>query len=138
MQLKPQILVINDDRSLLATRQMLLESCGAEVFTAAGTEEALREALKDPVDLAIIDATNVGLEHGETLCRIIKNIHPSKCVALLIEPEMGLPNHTLADRIIPRTGPRRMLVEINELLGGRLDLNLWEGRIRGDSHDRSS
>jgi hypothetical protein len=32
------------------------------VFTARGSEEAVRKTLNDPVDLVVIDATNVGLE----------------------------------------------------------------------------
>src|SRR5271156_4696988 len=125
---QPSVLVINDDRSLLNSRRMLLEDCGAKVFTARGVEEAIRETLHDPVDLVVIDVTNVGLEHGVMLCDLVKAIHPSQCVALLVKPEMGLPSSSKADRVIFRTGPRKILVEINEMLDERLDLNLWNGR----------
>jgi CheY-like chemotaxis protein len=127
-KVQPKILVINDDRSLLNSRRMLLEDCGAEVFTARGVEEAIRETLHDPVDLVVIDVTNVGLEHGVMLCELVKSIHPSQRVALLVKPEMGLPSSSRADRVIFRTGPRKILVEINEMLDGRLDLNLWNCR----------
>jgi response regulator RpfG family c-di-GMP phosphodiesterase len=125
---RPKILIINDDRSLLNSRRMLLEDCGAEVFTARGVEEAVRETLHDPVELVVIDVTNVGLEHGVMLCDLVKSIHPSQCVALLVTPEMGLPSSSRADRVIFRTGPRKILVEINEMLDGCLDLNLWNTR----------
>lgn len=127
---QPSVLVINDDRSLLNSRRMLLEDCGATVFTARGVEEAIRETLHDPVDLVVIDVTNVGLEHGVMLCELVKDIHPSQCVALLVKPEMGLPPPSTADRVIFRTGPRKILVEINEMLDERLHLNLWNGRGR--------
>ena len=43
----------------------------------------------------------------------------------------------MADRVIHRAGPRRMLVEINELLNGRLDVELWEKRADDEDEDRS-
>jgi hypothetical protein len=135
---EPRILVINDDRALIETRRRLLEDCGAIVFTARGSEEALRETLDEPVDLVLIDATNVGLEHGEKLCGIVKSLRPSECVAMLVQPEVGIPTNTLADRVMYRSGPRRLLVEINEVLDGRLDVDLWEGKDIDDNEDRST
>jgi hypothetical protein len=134
---RPRILILNDDRRLLETRKLLLEDCGAEVFTARGSEESVRATLNDPVDLVLIDATNVGLEHGEKLCGLVKSLRPSECIALLIKPEFGTPTATLADRVIYRTGPRRILVEINELLHGRLDVELWEERADDEDEDCS-
>jgi len=117
--------------------QDALQDCGAEVFTARGSEESLRATLNDPVDLVLIDATNVGLEHGEKLCGLVKSLRPSERIALLIKPEICIPIQTIADRVIHRTGPRRMLVEINELLDGRLDVELWEMRADDEDEDRS-
>lgn len=134
---RPRILILNDDRRLLETRKMLLQDCGAEVFTARGSEESLRATLNDPVDLVLIDATNVGLEHGEKLCALVKSLRPPECIALLVKPEIGIPTETIADRVIHRTGPRRMLVEINELLDGRLDVELWEKKADDEDEDRS-
>lgn len=135
---EPRILVINDDRALIETRRRLLEDCGAIVFTARGSEEALRETLDDPVDFVLIDATNVGLEQGEKLCSIVKSLRPSECVAMLVQPEIGIPTDTLADRVIYRSGPRKILVEINEVLDGRLNVNLWEGKDQNENEDRST
>lgn len=134
---KPRVLIINDDRDLIETRRKLLEDAGALVFTARGSQEAVRETLQDPVDLVIIDATNVGVEHGENLCSIVKALRPSECVAMLVVPEMDIPSVTNADRIIYRSGPPKMLVELNELLGGRLDIDLWEGKHIYEDEDRS-
>ena len=133
---RPRILVINDDRALIETRRMLLEDCGAIVLTARGSAEALRETLHQPVDLVLIDATNVGLEQGEKLCTIVKSLRPSECVALLVKPELDDPSRTQADRVIYRSGPRRILVELNEMLDGRLDVDLWEGH--NEDQDRST
>jgi CheY-like chemotaxis protein len=128
-----RILVINDDQSLLETRRILLESYGAKVFTARGTSEAIRETVLEPADLVLIDASNVGLEHGERLCGLVKSLRPGEPVALLVAPERGIPTETQADRVIYRTGPRRILVEIDEMLDGRLGVKLWEGQDDGEN-----
>jgi DNA-binding NtrC family response regulator len=118
----PEVLIINDDRSLLQSRRQLLESCGATVSTARGTAEAIVETILDPADLILIDATNVGPEHGAFLCGIVKTLRPSKPVALLAFHDTEIPP-TSADRIIYRNDPRQLLIEINEMLGGRLKLD---------------
>lgn len=105
---KHRILVINDDRSLLESRRMLLEDCGAHVFTARGEAEAVRETLIDPVDLILIDVTNAGVEHDEDLCALVKAVDPVHCVALFVTPEMAVPANTKADHVIHRTGPRQI------------------------------
>ena len=133
-----RILVINDDDRLLETRRMLLEAHGAEVFTARGVPAAIHETLTEPADLVLIDATNVGLEHGERLCDIVKSIQPTEPVVLLVAPEHGIPPNTKADRIIYRTGPRRILVEIDGMLNGRLGVNLLEERKQHAGENPSS
>ncbi len=123
---QPLVIVINDDQSLLESRRKLLEACGASVSTACGELMAIREAILHPVDLVLIDATNVGLEHGEKICEIVRSIRPDQLIGLLVQPECGIPTDTSADRVIHRTGPRRMLVEANEMLSGRLNVDLWQ------------
>jgi CheY-like chemotaxis protein len=122
---RPRILVINDDRKLLKTRKLLLEENGAIVYTACGVREAIQETLTEPADLVLIDATNVGLDHAEMLCEFVKSLHPNQCVALLVRKDTGRPQNTRADRVIFRGGPRQFLTEVNELIGGRFDLNFW-------------
>lgn len=121
----PSVFVINDDQSLLETRRLLLESCGATVLTACGELMAIREVLAQPADLVLIDATNVGLEHGEKICEMVRELRPEQLIGLLIQPETAIPWKTSADRVIVRTGPRRILVEANEMLEGRLNVDLW-------------
>jgi response regulator RpfG family c-di-GMP phosphodiesterase len=131
----PIILIINDDIRLCRTRKMLLESCGAKVLTACGEPSEMKEKLQNSLDLVLIDSTNVGFARGEELCGLVKSEKPSRCVALLATPEMGLVENSLADHIIFRTGTRQMLVEINELIGERMDVNLWE-TIKANVHPR--
>jgi hypothetical protein len=69
-------MVINDDQSLLESRRLLLEACRATALTACGEIMAIHEAMVHPVDLVLIDATNVGLEHGEKICAIVRDIRP--------------------------------------------------------------
>jgi len=94
-------------------------------MTACGEIMTIREVMEQPADLVLIDATNVGLEHGEKICGIVRDLRPEQLIGLLIQPEIGVPPETRADRVIARTGPRRILVEANEMLKGRLDLDLW-------------
>jgi len=138
MDAQPRILVINDDDRLLNTRRMLLEQAGAYVIAARGIQEAVKDALTKQVDLVLIDATNVGLEHAQILSEFVKTVHPRQCVALLVAPEAGTPAQTKVDRVILRRGPRRLLTEINELIGGRFDLNFWEGQGRYEDADSPS
>jgi CheY-like chemotaxis protein len=125
----PAVFVINDDQSLLESRRRLLEACGATVVTACGEIMAIQEAMEQDADLILIDATNVGLEHGEKICDIIRKIRPGQLIGLLVQPEIGTPPVTSADRVIARTGPRRILVEANEMLEGRLSVDLWRDGI---------
>jgi CheY-like chemotaxis protein len=131
--MKPTILIVNDDPHLCETRRVLLESCGAEVYTACSRPSDVEEKLRRPLDLVLIDSTNVGLALGEQVCHRVKSLTPSRCVVILAKPESGLAEKTSADHLIIRAGPRQMLVEINELLDDRLDVNLWDpGMKHGD------
>ena len=126
LSIKPTILIVNDDVRLCETRKLLLENCGAEVVTACTHPSDLVEKLRLPLDLVLIDSTNVGFVQGEYICNAVKTLNASRCVAILAKPELGVNESTSADRLILRTGPRQMLVEINELLGERLDVNIWD------------
>jgi CheY-like chemotaxis protein len=124
--MKPTILIVNDDLRLCETRKMLLEGCGAEVETACGDPSLLARKLGRPLDLVLIDSTNVGFSRGEELCSIVKALDSTTCVAMLATPELGIAEVTSADRLILRTGPRQILRQVNELVHDRLDVNLWE------------
>jgi DNA-binding response OmpR family regulator len=126
--MRPHILIINDDIRLCETRKLLLESCGATVSTACGDASEVREKLKKSLDLVLVDSTNVGSARAEQLCQLVKKTMPSSPIALLAKPELGLSAKLSADHLILRTGTRQMLVEINELLDERLDVNLWESK----------
>lgn len=102
----------------------------------AGPKRAIRETLERPVDLVLIDATNVGLEKGALFCEIVKRLRPSETVALLVLPETSISSETMADRIILRAGPRSFLVEVDEILGGRLDIDLWRGERQDADENR--
>ena len=130
---RPRILVVNDDNRLLETRRLMLEDCGAEVLTARGSVDSVREAIDEPVDLIVIDGTNVGIDHSVALCSILKQARPTECLALLITRETSIPSHIAADKVIHRDGPRRMLVELNELVGGRLEVSLWGQRSENEN-----
>jgi len=118
--MKPTILIVNDDLQLCEIRKLLLENCGAEVSMACGDASDLVEKLRQPLDLVLIDSTNVGFSRGEELCHIVKSFGFTTRVAMLATPELGIPESTCTDRLILRTGPRLMLRKINELVDDRL------------------
>src|SRR5882724_9624053 len=51
----PRILIVDDDKMLLASLRLWSESCGFEVFAAASADEALAIAQREWLHLAIID-----------------------------------------------------------------------------------
>ncbi len=135
--MRPSILIVNDDERLCATRRLLLESCGAKVYTACGRASKVREELGHELDLVLIDSTNVGMARGEQLCDLVKSVSTLHCVALLAAVELGMAEPANADFLIPRSGPRELLVRTNELLDRRLDINLWESTTKHGNNGTS-
>lgn len=58
---KTKVLVIDDDPDTLSTTQMLLQSRGFEVVTAANAEEGLKELEQGKPDVVVLD---VMMPHG--------------------------------------------------------------------------
>jgi DNA-binding response OmpR family regulator len=66
-----RILIVDDDRAILAAVQRLLEREGYQVQSAVTAEEAIALLEEQPVDLALLDITLPG-QDGLTLCRQIR------------------------------------------------------------------
>jgi len=116
---KPKILLLNDVQELLDTRRLIFEAHGAEVTTGRGTRESIHELLREPVDLILIDATNVGFRHAEFICETAKKIQPSIPAAMLVLPHTEVPDNTQADRIIYRSSAAHIVSEVYDLLQSR-------------------
>lgn len=79
---KPKILVVDDDRSILAVLEARLSSIDYRVLTASGGEEALRLLKSGPVDLMITDVKMPGLG-GMDLFSAAQQIYPGLAVIFL-------------------------------------------------------
>jgi DNA-binding response OmpR family regulator len=66
-----RILIVDDDRAILAALQRLLEREGYQVQSAVSAEEAMALLERQPVELALLDITLPG-QDGLTLCRQIR------------------------------------------------------------------
>jgi hypothetical protein len=122
---------------LLETRKRLFEDCGAEVFTARGSPEPVRVTSNDPVDLVLVDATNVGLEHGEKLCGLVKSLRPVRGRCIAHQARIWHPNRNNGCSGDSKDGPSQKVGRINELLRGCLDVDLWEKRADDEDEGRS-
>jgi response regulator RpfG family c-di-GMP phosphodiesterase len=98
---------------------MIFEAHGADVITGRGTRESFHTLLQEPVDLILIDGTNVGIRHAEFICETAKQIQPSIPVALLVLPHTEVPENTLADRVIVRDNAAHIVSEVFDLLQRR-------------------
>jgi two-component system, OmpR family, response regulator VicR len=67
-----RILIVDDDRSILAALQRLLEREGYQVFSAVSAEEAITQLEAQPVELALLDVALPG-QDGLSLCRQIRS-----------------------------------------------------------------
>ncbi len=79
---KPKILVVDDDRSILAVLEARLSSIDYRVATASGGEEALELLNAGPVDLMITDVKMPGLG-GMDLFSAAQQIYPGLPVIFL-------------------------------------------------------
>ncbi|MBU3671951.1 MAG: response regulator transcription factor [Sinobacteraceae bacterium] len=66
----PQLLIVDDDRTLAAMLLEYLEMQGFEVATASSGEQALAELPRRPIDLVVLDVGLPGIDGFETLRRL--------------------------------------------------------------------
>jgi len=77
-----KILVVDDERNLVAVIQMGLEAAGYDVVTAYDEKEALRKAREQPIDLSIVDLQLVQKD-GISLMEDLHLIMPEMPVIIL-------------------------------------------------------
>jgi DNA-binding response OmpR family regulator len=70
---KPRVLVADDDPDILALISFRLERAGYEVLAAADGDEALRLALANAPDLAVLDVMMPKLDGYEVTIRLRQN-----------------------------------------------------------------
>ncbi len=79
---KPSILIVDDDRDVLATFSYILDSSGFSVHTAVSVDEALKQLESWPCDVAIVDI-HLGADTGVDLLRLLKKSNPLLQVVLI-------------------------------------------------------
>lgn len=79
---KPSVLIVDDDRDVLATFSYILNSGGFAVHTACSVDEALQQLESWPCDVAIVDI-HLGAATGVELLRLLKTSNPLLQVVLI-------------------------------------------------------
>lgn len=118
----PHIVLVDDDRNILTSVQMALEAEGFDIRTYSDAEEALRDLLQHPADLAVLDIKMPRLNGMELLQRLRQNGATLRMPVIFltskdeeIDEIMGL--RMGADDYIKKPFSQRLLVErIHSLL----------------------
>ena len=114
------ILCVDDERSGLLMRRLLLESQGYVVLTAESGEEGVAVLAAKEVDLVLLDYMMPGADGG-AVAETMKKIKPSVPI-LMLSAYVDLPSETIAhvDRyVIKGQSPPTLLNTVAELLQGR-------------------
>ena len=80
--MKKTILVVDDEPDVVDIVKVTLESEGYKVFPATGGQQALEIALREPLDMAILDVAMPGMD-GFELCRQLKENESTKHMPVL-------------------------------------------------------
>ena len=111
------ILCVDDERSGLLMRRLLLESQGYRVLTAGSGEEGLTMVSAQTIDLVLLDYMMPG-EDGGVIAEKMKKVRPSTPI-LMLTAYVDLPSETLTsvDRyVIKGQSPAELLRAVAEML----------------------
>jgi DNA-binding NtrC family response regulator len=112
-QLRPKVLIVDDEERFRKTLSKLLTAQGLEVYSAGSGDEALDLIRKHPVDIVLLDMRMPGMNGIDTLSAI-KKIDPLIEVIMLT----GHASVDVAVEIMKRGGFEYLLkpYDIDELL----------------------
>lgn len=113
----PLILCVDDERSGLLMRRLLLESQGYRVLTAENGSDGLAILSAEDVDLVLLDYAMPGAD-GAEVAGNMKKIKPSIPI-LMLSAYIDLPSETFVhvDRyVIKGQSPASLLTTVAELL----------------------
>jgi len=114
---RPSILCVDDERSGLLMRRLLLESQGYRVLTSESGVEGIAVLRAEAVDLVLLDYMMPG-EDGSVVAEKMKSIRPSVPI-LMLSAYVDLPSEMLihVDRyVIKGQSPEGLLSAVAELL----------------------
>lgn len=82
MNLKPKILLVDDEERFRTTLQKMLAAQGLEVAAAASGREALELLQGEPFDVALVDIRMPGMDGLETLAEMKKSVPGMEVIML--------------------------------------------------------
>jgi DNA-binding response OmpR family regulator len=110
------ILSVDDEPTILYTRQLILEKAGYQVLSAANGEEALLVFSTCAVDLVLLDYSMPGIDGGLAAQEMKRG---KRSVPIIIVSATSVPNAIIAhvdDYMTKGESPRVLLKKIDQLL----------------------
>jgi DNA-binding response OmpR family regulator len=121
-----KVLVAEDDQDQLELRSLLLSQSGFEAIPARDSATALRAAVDQRPDCAVVDLRLPAEEQGLGLIRALKGLDAA--MRIIVLTGMGaarfkcLPEHALVDEVIVKGSSSSRLIET---------IRAWERTRRG-------
>lgn len=110
------ILCVDDERTSLIVRSLVLEKAGHEVIPAISAAEALEILKLRPVDLVLTDLLMPGMS-GADLARVVKTQNPALPVVLFSGVNELPPDQSHADLFVSKLeGPVFLCEKVAEIL----------------------
>lgn len=140
-ELRPRILVVDDDRRVLELLDLALSTHGFRVITAADGEEALKQALGQRPDLVVLDVRlprKSGLEVCEALRRDPdENTVPIILVSAAVETETRLQAFARGadDYMAKPFSPKELIARVKRLLVRTAETREARRRLRELEHE---
>ena len=122
------ILSVDDEPSILFTREKLLEAAGYKVLSAADGEAALNLFANNPVHLVLLDFAMPGMDGG-AVAKELKRLNQTVPVIMVSASPLSEQALTCADCFVTKgQGPQVLLDQINQLLQLFPSTTRWERR----------
>lgn len=92
---KKTVLLVDDEVDLLDTYKAILEHEGFSVLTATGSEEAMKIATSNPIDVAVLDVMMATPTEGFELARAMRKNEKTERIALLMLTSVNTHNEEI-------------------------------------------
>lgn len=96
---KKTVLLVDDEVDLLDTHKAILEQEGFAVLTATGSAEAMKLAVSNPIDVAVLDVMMETPTEGFELARAMRQNEKTKRIALLMLTSVNTHNEEIGSFI---------------------------------------
>lgn len=110
-----KVLVAEDDQDQLELRSLLLSQSGFEAIPARDSAAALRAAIDQRPECAVVDLRLPAEEHGLGLIRALKALDAAMRIIVLTGMDAArlkrMPENALVDEVIVKGSSSRQLIE---------------------------